>query len=173
MKKRMLLPLTAVLAGAGGLIGYLPYFDHETGPVLRVDSPTRHHPTAVPAFGTMREARRGYYHMPATQLPFYIGLPVAHSPISRDITAGLGHFELVPVLDAPQSDNPVPEVKLARIEIVLPQGPMLPRPSTDLRWHTWSDQTAKQDVGDIAESLGTPTGDNQGKPLATPQSAPR
>jgi hypothetical protein len=164
MKKKILLLLTAVFAIGGGLVSYLDYFDYETAPVLRVDSPTRHHPTAVPESGAMREARREYYHMPATQPPFYAGFPVA---------AGLGHFELAPVLDAPQSGNPVPEDKLARIEIVVPQGPMLPQPNTDLRWHAWLDQTANQDVGDLVGSLGTLTGDDQGKPLANAQSASR
>jgi hypothetical protein len=162
MKKKILLPLTAVFAVGGGLVSYLDYFDHETAPVLLVDSPTRHHSTAVPEFGALHEARWEYYHNPATQPPFYAGFPVA---------AGLGHSELAPVLDAPQSGNPVPENKLVRIEIVVPQGPMLPQPNTDLRWHTWLDQTAKHDVGDIAGSLATPTG--QGKPLANFQSSRR
>jgi cytochrome c peroxidase len=161
MKKKILLPLTAVFALGGGLVSYLDYFDHETAPVLRVDSPTRHHPTAVLAFGAMPEARWDYHRMPASRLPFYAGSPVA---------AGLRHFELTRVLDAPQSGTPVPEDKLARVEIVVPQGPMLPQPNTDLRWHAWLDQTAKQDVGNITESLGTPTGD-QGNPLANTPSA--
>jgi hypothetical protein len=161
MKKRIVLSLTAVFAVGGGLVSYLDYFDHETAPVLQVDSPTRHDPTTVVAFGAMPEVRWEHYHIPATQLRFYAGFPVA---------AGLRHFELARVLDAPQSGNPVPEDKLVRVEIVVPQGPMLPQPNTDLRWHAWLDQTAKQDVGDIAEPLGTPTGD-QGNPLANAQSA--
>jgi Haem-binding domain len=173
MKKKILLSLTAAFAVGGGLVGYLVYFDHEIAPVLRVDSPTRHDPTTVVAFGATPEARWEYFHMPATQLPFDAAFPAAHTLISRDITRVLRHFELTPVLDAPQSGNPFPEDKLARIEIVVPQGPMLPQPNTDLHWHAWLDQTAKQDAGDIAESLGTPTGDDQGKPLANTQSASR
>jgi hypothetical protein len=156
MKKKILLPLTAVIAG-GGLVSYLDYFGHRTAPVPQVDSPTRHRPTAVLAFSAMREAPANYYHMPAIELPSYASFPVA---------AGLRPFE--PVLDAPQSGDPVPEDKLAPIEIVVPQGPLLPQPNTDLRWHAWLDQ---QDIGDIAESLGTLTGD--GKPPPNPQSASR
>jgi hypothetical protein len=162
--KKIMLSLTAVFAVAGGLASYLVYFDHETAPVLQVDSPTRHHPTAVIAFGAMGEARWEYYQMKAAQVLFYAAIPVA---------ADLPHFELTPVLDAPQSGNPVSDDKLARIEIVVPQGPMLPQPNTDLRWHAWLDQTAKQDVGDIAGSLGTAIGDGQGKPLANIQSTQR
>jgi hypothetical protein len=164
MKKNIVLSLIAVFAVGGGLVGFVDFFDHETAPVLLVDSPTRDHPVAVPEFGAMHEARWEYYHNPATQPPLYAGFPVA---------AGLGHSEVAPVLDAPQSGDPVQENKLVRIEIVVPQGPMLPQPNTDLRWHTWLDQTAKQDVGDVVESLATPTGDDQGKPLANTQSASR
>jgi cytochrome c peroxidase len=172
MKKKILLSLTAVIA-TGGLVSDLDYFDRKAAPVLRVDSPTHRYSTAVPALGAIREARWEYYHMPATQLSFYAAFPVANSLISRDITAGLRHFELTPVLDRPQSGNPVPEDKLAPIEIVVPQGPMLPQPNTDLRWHAWLDQTAMQDVGDIAEALGTLTSDGQHKQLANPQAASR
>jgi cytochrome c peroxidase len=108
-----MLKRTILLVGAGtlvaayaGTVGYLTHFDNATAPALPAFSATRRDPVALAAFQALTKARCDYCHTQSAVLPFYANVPVAQQLMQRDLTQGLRHFRIEPVLTALQDGTP-------------------------------------------------------------------
>lgn len=135
MKKVILLGAAALAVAYGATTGYLVHYDHKTAPQLPAASPTRNDPVAMAAFAAIRESRCDYCHTEGTELPFYADLPIARQLMQRDLTQGLRHFRLEPVLKALADGTPPGEQDLARIESVVRQNRMPPTQYLLMHWH--------------------------------------
>lgn len=146
MKKIILSLVVLGLAAYGGSVAYLQHWDHATAPQLPADSPTRSDPVALAAFGALREARCDFCHAAHTELPFYFHVPLANQLMSKDVSEGLRHFRIEPVLAALQQGKPVNEEQLGRIEEVISQGRMPPDLYVFMHWHAHLDARQNQAV---------------------------
>lgn len=134
--KKIILSLVVLgLAAYGGSVAYLQHWDHATAPQLPANSPTRNDPVALAAFNSLREARCDFCHATHTELPFYFHVPLANQLMSKDVSEGLRHFRIEPVLSALQEGKPVNEEQLGRIEEVISQGRMPPDLYVFMHWH--------------------------------------
>lgn len=147
MVKRILVALAgAGIVAYGGTVAFLQHFDHETAPVLSASSPTRHNPVALAAFDVLSNARCDYCHAQGRDLPFYFKLPLAHTLMERDLTQGLRHFRIEPVLEAFEQGKPPSEEQLSRIEEVILQNRMPPAQYLLLHWHAYLTAADRQAV---------------------------
>lgn len=135
MKKIILLAASALVVAYGSTVAYLAHYDHKTAPQLPAGSPTQRDPVALAAFKAMQESRCDYCHTQGTELPFYAGLPVAKQLMQRDLTQGLRHFRLEPVMAALRNGTRPDEADLARIESVVRQNRMPPNQYLLMHWH--------------------------------------
>lgn len=130
----LLIGAGALVTAYAGTVGYLAHFDRATAPTLPESSPANRDPVALLAFKTLAQGRCDYCHTQGTKLPFYANVPVAQQLMQRDLTQGLRHFRIEPVLKALQDGTPPPEEDLARIEWVTRQNRMPPSPYTLMHW---------------------------------------
>lgn len=135
MKKLVLPAFAALVAAYAGTVAYLTHSDHATAPRLPENSPTRQDPVALAAFGALAESRCDFCHAKGTALPFYANMPIAHQLMQRDLTQGLRHFRIEPVLQALKDGTPPPEEDLARIEAVVREDRMPPNLYLLMHWH--------------------------------------
>ncbi|MHC1479483.1 cytochrome-c peroxidase [Frateuria aurantia] len=146
MKKIILSLLGLGVVAYAGSVAYLQYWDHATAPRLPADSPTRQDAVAMAAFSALREARCDFCHASHTELPFYFHVPLANQLMSKDVSEGLRHFRIEPVLAALQQGKPVSEEQLGRIEEVISQGRMPPDLYVFMHWHAHLNASQDQAV---------------------------
>ncbi|WP_279311894.1 cytochrome-c peroxidase [Acetobacter sp. AN02] len=132
MRRIILGAIGAGVIAYGGTVAYLTHFDHEGAP--RIGTAEKD-PVARAAFGVMAEARCDYCHAKGVNLPFYFSIPVAKQIMQRDLTQGLRHFRIEPVLSAMQKGEAPPYETLSRIEEVIRQNRMPPPQYLLMHWH--------------------------------------
>lgn len=75
-------------------------------------------------------------HSQQAQLPFYAKMPVAKQLIKQDMDMGLAHFDIMPLLKNLANNQPISEVDLAKLEVVIGNNTMPPARYTALHWRS-------------------------------------
>lgn len=96
------------------------------------------------AFKIFTEKGCQYCHSENHELPFYANFPIAKTLMQDDVTQGLRHFEINPLLNALEKGERISDTNLAKVERVLIDKTMPPDLYLTMHWASSMSETERQ-----------------------------
>ncbi len=116
-------------------VGIAHYFDNAIIETKMTNLNTEHMSDLdQQAFQIFTEKGCQYCHSENHELPFYANFPVAKTLMQYDITQGLRHFEINPLLNALEKGERISDTNLAKVERVLADQTMPPKLYLTMHW---------------------------------------